>query len=933
MATASPGADSGPFVGRAAELAGLSAARAAARAGAGALVLVSGPPGIGKTRTVEEATTGAAVLWGRCVDDPGAPPLWPWRQVVRRRPEVAAAVAGALAEVDLRAGDPEAARFRVVDTATEALLAAAGPEGLVVVLEDLHWADDTSLRLLRHLAGELPRSRLLVVGTHRDPPAGSPLERALPELLRRPAARALPLGPLGEDDVVAYLRGTAREPATASRLHRRSGGNPLYLRALTRLAPSEEAGPELRHLVRTSLAALAPGTLTLLEAAAVLGEEVDAELLADVTGRPAADVAAALDDAVRAGVLSTVPDLPGRRRFLHAVVRDVVSADLPPSLREDLHRRAARALELRAPDDGALAGPVAGHWLRAARTPEEWRTAAGWARRAAAAATRALAFDEAARFLEAARDAADRAAPGEEERAELLLELATARYRAGRFAESLDAAAAASDAAAACGRDDLVAAAALVVQDVAAPGFPPALLRLAERALAGPTAGTDPALRARLLAQSASVLADAGRTGAAAERAGEALALAEACGDPAAVLDAVRARVKAAPAALPVSERLRLGLLAVDHAATTGRPLVELWGAKWRIDAALEVGDTALAEEELDRVSALARRTRLPLVRWHDLRLRASLAALTGRFAEAHALDERAREIALTELTQDVSAVGMSGAFAFQHAQVIGDHTAWDDAVLAALARADDVPIVLVSRAVVLLVREGAEAARPAWERLRRRLADDDFTSASGVDVNLVPLVEAFADAEAARVLAAQIAAHPYAVVGAGVYCSGSTAALLGRLAVVRGRLDEAIGHFEEALEIDTGTGAVPATVHDRTGLAGALLDRGRAADLPRALDLARAAARDARRLGMPGLLRTADELVRRATAARSAADPLTPREREIAALVAAARTNRQIAEALVVSERTVESHVRNILGKLGAANRTELAARVRTGG
>jgi DNA-binding NarL/FixJ family response regulator len=149
---------------------------------------------------------------------------------------------------------------------------------------------------------------------------------------------------------------------------------------------------------------------------------------------------------------------------------------------------------------------------------------------------------------------------------------------------------------------------------------------------------------------------------------------------------------------------------------------------------------------------------------------------------------------------------------------------------------------------------------------------------------------------------------------------------LLGRLDVVRGRLDDAIAQFTEAIDVDTGTGARPAVVHDRLGLATALLRRGRAVDLPRAGEEARAARREALQLGMPGPARTAAGLADAAAAAGRAADPLTAREREIAGLVAAALTNRQIAERLVLSERTVESHVRNILTKLGAANRTELA-------
>ncbi|MGY1804510.1 ATP-binding protein [Blastococcus sp. SYSU D00922] len=929
MATATAPPDGAPFVGRTAELAELAAGIAAASDGRGGLLLLCGPAGIGKTRTVEEAVRAApAVAWGRCVDDPGAPPLWPWRRVVRSLPAVRAAVAGLELPSEAPA-DADAARFQLVATASEALVDAAADDGLVVVLEDLHWADETSLRLLRHLAGELRESRLLVVGTYRDPAAGAgvrALDATLPELLRWPTTRTLRLAPLTEDDVRAFLPGAPAETVRAA--HRRSGGNPLYLRAVARASATGTADgdAELRHLVRTTLTELPPPVLDLLDTAAVLGEEVDAGRLALVTGRPVEEVGDGLDAAVRAGVLAAVPDLPGRRRFAHAVVRDAIYADLAPSAREELHRRAATALEQPAADDDSAAGLVAGHWLRAASEPAALLRAASWARRAAGAATRSLAFDEAARFLGMALAAADRAGLDPADRAELLLELATAEFRAGRSGESLEHATAASETAAACGRVDLLAPAALTVQDVAAPGFPPAVLRMCERALADPTLAERPALHARLLAQTASVLADAGRLAAAAAPSAQALALAEESGDPQAVVDAVRARMKASPTALPRDERMRLGLLAIEHAATTGQPLAELWGAKWRIDAALEGGDMATVDDELARVTALARRTRLPLVRWHDLRLRASVAALFGRFEQALALNEEAREVGSAELSQDLSAAGMSGAFLYQYAMVTGNAEALDTEVLALMDLADDVPIVQASRAVVALVAGRRDEAAARYARLRPRVAEHDFVESAGVAETLVPLVEEFRDTGAAEALTGIVAGIRMDAGGAGVYCCGSVDALLGRLAAVRGDWDEAVRWFEEALRADTRTGARPAAVNDRVGLAAALLAAGREAE--RVGGLARTALSEARRLRMPGPERRAAALVTEAGRAARAADPLTSREREIAALVAAGLTNRQIAERLFLSARTVETHVRNILTKLGLANRTQIATR-----
>jgi DNA-binding CsgD family transcriptional regulator len=267
----------------------------------------------------------------------------------------------------------------------------------------------------------------------------------------------------------------------------------------------------------------------------------------------------------------------------------------------------------------------------------------------------------------------------------------------------------------------------------------------------------------------------------------------------------------------------------------------------------------------------------------------------------------------------------MSAAFAMQHALVIG-RPGLDDEALATLDRADDAPIVLVTRALVALIQGREDDAAARYDRLRLQVANPDFARSQGVALNLVPLVERFSDVATAQVLEDLLAPHTFAAGGAGVYCCGCSAVLLGRLAVVRGSLDEAIGHFETALAVDTRTGARPAVVNDRVGLAGALVDRSSPGDGPRAEGLLRLALEESRRLGMPGPLRTASSLLDRLTAAERAADPLTEREREVCGLVALALTNRQIAERLFLSERTVESHVRNILAKLGLANRTEIA-------
>lgn len=915
-----------------------------ARSGSGGCVLVSGPPGIGKTRLTQEATREAAgtdVLWGRAVDDPGAPPLWPWRRILRLLPTAAVDAALTGSDASREHGvDLDAARFRAFAAATDALIEAAEPRGLVVVLEDLHWADAASLRLLRHVAGEAGHSRLLIVGTHRDT-GSSTLDSVLPELLRLPAVRALALPPLAETDVRAYLAayGGPLGPDAVHGIHRRSGGNPLYLRAVTALPDPTGSGAhraggaaELRHLVQTTLQGLTPADQELLDAAAVLGEEVDCAVLATISRRPLDEVVRSADEAVRKGVLTTVPYGAGLRRFAHAVVRDEIYAALHAGARERLHRRAAEVLEERHGSDPLSAGVIAGHWLRSADDRDSLLRAAGWAVAASVAATRSLAFDEATTFLTMALDARDRAGSPPEERAELMLELATAEFRSGRFAASLQHASLAAEAAQAAGRRDLVAAAALVVHDVGADDLLPTMARLCDLAL--DVDDDAPTMRARLLAQRASIAADLGQVDDAGRLCEQALRLAEQCGDTAALLDAVRARLKLGFVGVDVEERLRLGALAIDLGGRGGQPLTALWGHQWRIEAALEVGTMAAVEVELAAVKALAAGTRLPLLRWHDLRLQASVDALLGRFDRARELNAEALRVASTALADDASAVGICQAFTLQLAMVTGDTTEVTAAHWELLStRAQSIPIVLVSQPLMLLLLGRPDEAHALYEHLLPALETPGFlTSVAGVPNNLVPLVTEFADVETAATLLDHLSQHPpIAAAGSGVFCHGSSFRNLATLSLLLGQFYAAVGYFETALAVNTRIGARPEVVLTRLGLAEALMGRSGPADVQRAGGQAREAAEEARRLGMPGPLARATAVLEQLRVGRRSADPLTLREREVVGLVAKALSDREIAQTLVLSERTVESHVRSILAKLGMANRTEIATRAAT--
>ena len=158
------------------------------------------------------------------------------------------------------------------------------------------------------------------------------------------------------------------------------------------------------------------------------------------------------------------------------------------------------------------------------------------------------------------------------------------------------------------------------------------------------------------------------------------------------------------------------------------------------------------------------------------------------------------------------------------------------------------------------------------------------------------------------------------------VFSGGSGQRVIGDLALATGRTDEAIRRYTDAIEMNARIGARPFLALSRLGLAKALLARADPGDLRTARALIANAAAEFRRLDLPGPLAAADALLARTDAAARATNPLSPREAEVASLIAQAMSNRQIADQLVLSERTVETHVRSILAKLGYSTRTEVA-------
>jgi predicted ATPase len=301
------------------------------------LGVVEGEPGIGKTRLVEElaavaSARGALVLWGRSHESGAAPAFWPWLPVLRalRDDDPDRAEPGLVALLDARAPDASpTGLFSAMDAVASALRRAAEQRPVVVLLDDLQWADPASLQLLAFLAGHLTGEPVLVLGTVREGVERSDeLTTALAAVARRRGSRRLRLGGLDEQGTAALVEHTTQRDvgvATVRRIHARAEGNPFFTAQLAQLAPDEQAGDApvpagVSDVVRQRLAGLPAATCDLLQVCAVMGREVDLAVLPTATARSVHQCLADLEPAVAQRMLVELADRPGTLHFTHALV-------------------------------------------------------------------------------------------------------------------------------------------------------------------------------------------------------------------------------------------------------------------------------------------------------------------------------------------------------------------------------------------------------------------------------------------------------------------------------------------------------------------------------------------------------------------------------------------------------------------------------------
>ncbi|WP_061299029.1 BTAD domain-containing putative transcriptional regulator [Herbidospora cretacea] len=402
--------------------------------GAGGVLLIGGEAGIGKTTLAEAAAETAAALgfttaWSRCAED--APAFWPWIQALRVLDPPAAERLSAPGE----AADPDAARFLLHDAIARALERRAARGPLLIVLEDAHWADAATLKLLTFLGAELHRVPLLVIVTVRHHDAPQPVD-VFAELARQRGTERLTVGPLTASDVADYLDG--RDPGLLDHvavLHDRTGGNPFYLGELLRLAASTRSAdiaalpvPDgVRDVIAQRVSRLPEETQTLLRTASVVGRDVNCDVLAGAAGLDPARLLLLLEPAVATGLLVEVEG-GWDYRFSHALVQEALYAELTRLQRAQLHGRIGEAAESFGGGDLDRVPVLAHHFAQAARVGHAEKAVA-YAEKAAEQAAAGLAYDEAVRYWELAL--ASHGPAGTSRRCRLLIELGRARRLTG----------------------------------------------------------------------------------------------------------------------------------------------------------------------------------------------------------------------------------------------------------------------------------------------------------------------------------------------------------------------------------------------------------------------------------------------------------------------------------------------------------------------
>lgn len=867
----------GAFLGRSAEMARLRAALDSSTSDRLRVALVVGEPGIGKTRTAEELAAeardrGAEVVWGRCHERDGAPAYWPWIQLLRslvqdREPGLlaeqlgsgAAVVAELLPEIrevlprleSPPALDPEHARFRLFDAITHFFRRAAQSRPLVLVLDDLHWADAPSLLLLQFLARQASDARILVVAGYRDLalPRTHPLARTLGELA--PVADRIELSGLSRPEVrdsIARTTGVTPPEGLVDAVFERSEGNPLFLTELVRIlandarldrndeprawAPRIPGG--VREAVGRRLSQLSPACDELLGIASVVGRLFELAIVERVARLERSRVLDLVEEAHAARLVHEQADARGTYAFSHALVREALYEELPATRRAALHGEVAAAIEEIDPTRlEARASALARHHLEAALGGGDERRAIDAAIRAGRCARRVLAYEEAVRHYESAAEIARRCGSEPRLRSDVALALGDAQLCIGERSAALTAFSEAAAIARELGDADLLGEAALGVarSTVSLGRESPASLDLLDEALRAVGPG-DGRLRVRLLACTATALSRSSEDARRTELTRSAVAMARRIGDPATLATALCAAQFGRGEPGQGRKRLESAREIVALAERVGDAETSLQGRVWTIAALLELADVVAADVEIDSCERAATALRQARYRAFATAWRVTRALLAGEFDRAERWLQTGMELAgeAAEPTALMSLAVQDLLLRSERGRLAEVETA-----LAGLrSQAPEMPAWRIGLANLYAHLGRLAEARSLFEEVAaedfRDLPHDLTWKASAV--LLADVAALLPDLPRAAILYEQLLpfADEHVVLSTSV-CLGSPHHHLGLLATSLARWDVAASHFEEAVAAHRRIGARPRWAHSERAYAEMLLLRGRPED------------------------------------------------------------------------------------------------------
>jgi DNA-binding CsgD family transcriptional regulator len=955
-----------PFIGRDDTVRMLHGALRDTLSGQGSVILVSGEPGIGKTRCAEEFAQeaedhGALVLWGRCSEQRGAPAYWPWVQVLRDYADaysedelrvmlegIAEAAVALVPEIGTRLGISSASssevdsgeRFRFLDSIARLLFRASAELPLVVIIDDLHWADASTLALLEYVVGGLRNQRLLVLGTYRDVEVTrtSPLKSSLGELTRAKNASRIKLGGLDDKDtgaLSAALAGIQLPKHVLDAIYRQTDGNPLFIseiadsisreRHVARDVIEVDVPEGVREAIGRRLNRLPADCSEALSVASVIGRDFDARVLAKAMAVDLAACMNRLSAAEEVGIIVPYGDSPTTFRFAHALIREALFDEQQTIDRLQWHERIAAAIAaIHGAQLEAVLSELAHHYCEAA-VLGHFEIAIDYSIRAAEQAASLFAFEDAARLYgEAVRVMLANGSANTAQIPRAYFEQGKLWEALGRYDQAVHCHLECIGRAREQGDAALFAESAMrlvfIANDSAALHAAP-LMKEALRMLPD-----DAPQRAAVKAYLAFALRGTGDFHRISDLGAEAVALARRSGDKSVLALALQLTIMALrgfPQAL--AKRVELGREMVEVGPSLPNPQDRLHCWYYQLLNLIEACSMEEFAALFERYQRAATSQHVPQHEYYVMNLEIMLRLMRGEWSGLEARIEQALEQG-EKLVRE-GADGVYGMQMFMLNRELGRLPAMAPLIRRMLenphSRLWEPGLMLMCCEAGLL-----KEARASFESL----SVDRFSGVPRDDLWVTCMifcaeacVQLDAREHAGVLYELLLPASGHSANHSNGICFGAIDGYLGALAATMGETEIARGHFERAIDTNRTLAAWPTLARNQARLGRMLVASDEMGDEKKGRKLLEDARRLAARFQMNGLENEIETIVADGTGTQP--DGLSPREIDVLKLIAIGRSNKDISKVLSISLSTVATHVRSILSKTDCANRTEAAA------